>query len=100
MHRTRHDYQAFGLRIRSSLPLPEFIPDDSEGDPDVRIVYGSVPADLPEASLVRARFQAAAGALLLRIEGVARYLVTGGKRIVVEAEAQAHEEDEIGKSVV
>ena len=93
MHRTRHDYQAFGLRIRSSVLLPEFIAGDSEGGPDARIDYGSVPADLPEASLVRARFQAAAGALLLRIEGVARYLVTDGKRIVVAPEAQAHEED-------
>ena len=93
MHRTRHDYQAFGLRIRSFLPLPELTPDDSNGDPDARIVNGSVPADLPEASFVRARFQAAAGALLLRIEGVARYLVTDGRRIVVEPEAHAHEED-------
>ena len=93
MHRARHDYQAFGLRIRSSLPLPELIPDDSEGDPDAQIVYGSVPADLPNATFVRARFQAAAGAFLLRIEGVARYLVTDGRRIVVEPEAQALEED-------
>src|SRR5260221_9698305 len=87
---TRHDYRAFGLRIRSSLPLPELIPDDSKGNPDAHIVYGSVPAALPGASVVRARFQAAAGALLLRIEGVARYLVTDGRRIVVEPEAQAH----------
>lgn len=93
MHRTRHDYQAFGLRIRSCLPLPELIADESEGDPDAQIVYGSVPADLPQASFVRPRFQAAAGALLLRVEGVARYLVTDGNRIVVEPEAQAHEED-------
>lgn len=93
VHRTRHDHRAFGLRIRSCLPLPELIPDDSEGDPDAWIVYGSVPADLPEASLVRRRFQATAGALLLRIEGVARYLVTDGKRIVVEPEAQADEND-------
>ena len=73
-----NDYQAFGLRIRSSVPLPELIADDSDGDPDAQIVYGSVPADLPDASLVKARLQAAAGALLLRIEGVARYLVTDG----------------------
>lgn len=93
MHRARHDYEAFGLRIRSSLPLPELIPDDREGDPDARIVYGSVPAELPNASFVRPRFQAATGALLLRIEGVARYLVTDGKSIVVEPEAHAHEDD-------
>jgi hypothetical protein len=47
VHRPRHDYRAFGLRVRSWLPLPELIPDDSAGDPDARIVYGSVPADLP-----------------------------------------------------
>ena len=93
MHRTQHDYRAFGLKIRSSLPLPELIHDDGDGDPDARIVCGSVPADLPDASLVRRRFQATAGALLLRVEGVARYLVTDGTQIVVEAEPQAHEED-------
>jgi hypothetical protein len=93
VQRTRHDYQVFGLKIRSAVPLPELIADDGDGAPDAEIVYGSVPADLPEASLVKARLQAAAGALLLRIEGVARYLVTGGTRIVVEPEAQAHEED-------
>jgi hypothetical protein len=93
VHQTQHAYQAFGLRIRSCLPLPEIIPDDSEGDPDAQIVYGSVPADLPNASFVRARFQAAPGAFLLRIEGVARYLVTDGRRIVVEPDAHAYEED-------
>lgn len=93
MHQVRHDYRVFGLRIRSCLPLPELIRDDSEGDPDAEVVYGSLPADLPNASLVRARFQAAAGALLLRIEGVARYLVTDGRRIVVERDAHADEED-------
>ncbi len=93
VHRNRRDYRAFGLRIRSSLPLPELIPDDSEGAPDARIDCGAVPADLPQATLVRARVQAAAGALLLRIDGVARYLVTGGDRIVIEPEAQANAED-------
>jgi hypothetical protein len=93
VRRTQHDYRAFGLRIRSSLPLPELIRDDSDGDPDAQVICGSVPADLPDASLVRKRFQATAGALLLRIEGVARYLVTDGSQIVVEPEPQAHEED-------
>jgi hypothetical protein len=90
----RHnDYRAFGLKLRSTIPLPELIADDTSGDPDAQIVFGSVPPDLPRASLVRGRFQAAAGSLLLRIEGVARYLVSDGRRIVVEPDARAPDDD-------
>ena len=71
------------------MPLPELLPEAGEGDPDAQIVYGAVPAELAEPSMVGARFEAAAGVLLLRIEGVARYLVTGGRRIIVEPEPQA-----------
>lgn len=75
------------------MSLPELLPEPGEGDPDAQIVYGAVPAALAEPSLVGTRFQAAAGVLLLRIEGVARYLVTGGRRIVVEPEPHALEQD-------
>jgi hypothetical protein len=88
-----HEYQAFGLRIRSSLQLPQMLPATGEGEPDACIDCGTVPAELPEAVVVRKRFQAATGAFLLRIEGVARYLVTGGRRIVVEPEPGADDED-------
>ncbi len=88
-----HGHRIFGLRIRSALPLPELPPDPDGGDPDAHIVYGAVPTELAEPSLVGARFQAATGVLLLRIAGVARYLVNGGQRIVVESEPDALEED-------
>jgi hypothetical protein len=88
-----YDYRVFGLRIRSSMPLPELLHDAEGGDPDAEIVYGTVPAELAEPSMVRARFEAAAGVVLLRIEGVSRYLVTGGRRVVVEPEPHALEQD-------
>lgn len=88
-----HEYRAFGLQIRSSLPLPEMLPATGEGEPDACIDCGTVPAKLREAMVVRKRFEAAPGAFLLRIEGVARYLVTGGKRIVVDPERGAHDEE-------
>ena len=74
------------------MPLPELLPDVDAGDPDAQIVYGAVPAELAEPSLVGTRFQPAAGILLLRIEGVVRFLVTGGRSIVVEPNPHALEE--------
>lgn len=88
-----HDYQAFGLKIRSAVPLPELIAGDGAGEPDAWIDYDAVPAELPHAQVVTARVQARTGVLLLRVDGVARFLVTEGRRIIVDPDAQAQEED-------
>lgn len=91
--RTWHHCKAFGLKIRSRIPVPEFVADDGTGEADVEIDYGDVPAELENPSRVGVRFQAAEGVLLLRIEGVARYLVTAGRRILVQPEESADETD-------
>ncbi len=54
------------------------------GQADVEITEGVVPAVLPEARRSGLRFQAAPGRLLLKVDGVARYLITDGRRIVFE----------------
>lgn len=87
------DYTAYGLRVRSPLPLPfargrEDAP--AAGEPDVVVRLGAVPAALPgpadrrRSSGGRSVWEASPGAFLASLHGVARYLVTGGCEVVVE----------------
>ena len=80
-------YRAFGLTIASRLPLPELR--EGVGEPDVAVVSGSVPSELPDAVRKGVRFQVAPGRLWLQVDGVARYLARGGTQIVVDRAAGA-----------
>ena len=73
------DYQVFGLRVRSAIPLPELFMAEPGGDPDVTIVTGRVPA-------AHARFglQPIEGGLLLNIADTGRYEIRDGNRITVD----------------
>ena len=88
----RQDYRAFGMVIRSDLPLPA-----TElhhiGEPQVEIVHGFTPNAMPEAVTRDAWFHAAPDRLLLKIEGVARYLVEAGRCITIERQAGATDDD-------
>ena len=90
-----NDYTAYGLRVRSALPLPfALLPDVPDGErgsndePDVTIRLGEAPATLPAPARAGVRgvvWEAAApGAFVLNVDGVARYLVTGGCDVAVE----------------
>jgi hypothetical protein len=85
-------YTAFGLRIRSCLPMPELLPASGPGE-DITIVYGPVPVDLPEAVQKGVRFQAAPGRLLLKVDGVARYLVSDGRGVAIERDPAGDDDD-------
>lgn len=77
------DYAAYGLRLRSAVPLP-FPPAAPDGGVDVEVVFGKTPAALPVPW--RARhfpWQAVPGAFLFTVPKVARYLATAG-RVLVE----------------
>ena len=90
------DYEAYGLRVRSPVPLPfargREDPEDpaAAGEPDVVVRLGAVPAalagpaDRRRAPGGHAVWEAAAGAFLIGVHGVARYLVTGGREVLVE----------------
>ena len=97
MSRPPYEYTAYGLHVRSPFALP-FTPlpggphggrgsDGERGsrdEPDVRVRIGTVPAALPASADRRGLWESAPGAFLLDVPGVARYLATHGRDVLVE----------------
>ena len=78
-----YEYRAYGLHVRSAVPLPfGSLPEPSKAAPsvpDVTVRLGAVPATLPAGPghVTHTNiWQARPGAFLMHVEGVARYLVT------------------------
>lgn len=83
-------YLVAGLVISSEIELPELLPCPQHGgEPDVVIRFAPVPAGLPLAVQATAEAEIADNEVLLKIPGVARYLISGGTRIRVETESGA-----------
>jgi hypothetical protein len=84
-------YQAYSLPIVSELEFPEFLPAVGDaaasGEPPVTICYGAVPTELAHPTGRGVLYQASANQFLLKMDGVARYLVRNGHEIVVEPAA-------------
>ncbi len=80
-------FRAFGVNIASDIFFHEL--ETTEGVPDVRIVLGETPQEIPEALVSNDRYQAAANQFLLRAAQAGRYYVADGKRIVVEPDQAA-----------
>ncbi len=89
---TEHHHTAFGLHIRSCIALPEVV-SAPEADGDVRISYGTVPAELEGTVARGVRYQAAAGRLQLQVDGIARYLISGGREITIDRDPAADDDD-------
>ncbi|MGC1308432.1 MAG: hypothetical protein WA885_14500 [Phormidesmis sp.] len=85
-------YSGYGLTIQSDLQLPELQSAD-EGTADVKIQFGSVPADLPDAAKGVA-WQAVPGQLLLNVQDVARYWVTNGDTITIDPYGDCDQEED------
>lgn len=77
------DYSVFGLRVCSSLELPELFPVAGAAAPDITIDLGSVPE---VAQGEGDGLNDVNGALVLAIPQVARYRIEAGNRIIVDAE--------------
>lgn len=86
-------HTAFGLRIDSVLELPQLLSGDAATPADASIEYGLVPDHLPDAVVSGVRFDSVPGKLLLRVDGVARYLVTNGNHIVIQRDPAAQDLD-------
>jgi hypothetical protein len=71
----------FGLKIRSEISLPELLPDEFSGAPDVTISRGVVSGQGIEQSGLHGNGKS----LMLLIPDVARYRIENGRAIIVEA---------------
>jgi hypothetical protein len=89
----RYYYRAFGLVMVSELELPELPRFEGGAPPDVEILRGIVPDALEEPLKAGVRYQIKPGHLLLRMDGVARFYVSRGSRVVVEQAPGAKDED-------
>lgn len=88
---TLNRYTAFGLEIESELELPWLL-GGSEGSPDVTIRLGEVPYDLTDPIGRAGYFEANADSFLFRIKDTARYLIVGGREIIVDRQPGWHED--------
>jgi hypothetical protein len=87
--RTPGNYFAFGLHLRSALPLPEVSTLPAGGDaPSVDIRLGNA-GEMPAARYRDAVSEIGADDYLLTIKDVARYRVRNGREIVVDPCSEA-----------
>lgn len=91
LSKTNSIYHAFGLRIASAIPFLEM--PQTEGSPDVTIVYGKTPESLSDPKISGVRYQAGLREFLLQVDNVARYYVSNGNHIIVERETGAADEE-------
>jgi hypothetical protein len=78
-----YKYTAFGLQIASEPELPGLMP--GTGNPDVTIRFGVVPVNLPEPIKGKGvAYELNDKSFLLKVPGIARFLVTMGNEITIE----------------
>ncbi len=81
-------YLISGLRVASEIELAGAIPDTSPGETEsaVSIRRGPVPQSLGDATASGPTWEMADGNFLLRVPRLARFLISAGRNITVEAE--------------
>lgn len=87
-------YVICGLSVESDIGLPG-VRETDEGSSacDVVVRRGPVPLALDGAAYAGPTWQATDSRFLFHVPGVARYLITAGHEVVMEAEASADEAD-------
>ena len=83
----KYHYKVYGLTIGSELELPELSPIQNT-KVDVSIGFGNVPEHLPEVRGSGILFEAALNDFLFKFEGIGRYRVQDGNRILIQAEKE------------
>ena len=85
-------YSCFDFRLRTALPLRELhpaAPDDAR--PIVEVGLGAVPETLPGGGETVGGLQVAGDQALLTVAGTGRYLVRGGREILVDPDPEGSE---------
>ena len=89
-----HFYRVSGLLVSSQIDLPGLIANPVMNDtPDVTIRHNAVPHTLEGVTSKGPTWEIAGDQFLLRIIGIARFLVTGGRDIAFELEDGATQDD-------
>jgi hypothetical protein len=87
-----NNYTAFGLQISSEQELPGLLP--GNGNPEVTIRFGKVPENLPEPLKGKGvAYELNTGSFLLKVPGIANFLVSNGNEIVIEKHNRADDHD-------
>jgi hypothetical protein len=73
-------YRVYGLGVRSDFPLPDLRQDEASGEVDVDIRVGTVPATGGDSDGLCLDAESA----VLRIKGIASYLIRAAREIVVD----------------
>src|ERR1700679_2773574 len=86
MEREVKIYLFGGIGLASEIPLPELSPcgPDTDPMPQINIRLGPVPRSLPHGTEVDPDCFLTRSEYLLNVQGVARYLVSHGREIVVD----------------
>ena len=82
-------YRISGLSVASEIALPGLLAGAPSAAPEVTIRRGEVPEALPAAKASGVTWQRCDQQFLLRVPAVARFMLTGGRDIVVAPEAEA-----------
>lgn len=78
-------YHLYGLTLHATLACPE-LPSGGEDPPDVILREGRAPAALANPKRQGVCFQATAEQVLLQVPGVARFLISAGREILIDRE--------------
>jgi hypothetical protein len=83
-------YDVHGLVLASEVPLPELELRQREatGEPDIRLAMGPLPVG-PRRTTDLPYVHAQNGQAVLKIPGAGRYLISGGRDLLIEPEADA-----------
>jgi len=82
-------YKAYSLNISSSIALPEL--PFGEGPPDISIRDGAVPTRLADAGKIGICYQVGPNRVLITIDGLGRFLISGGDEVLVERDPSVEE---------
>lgn len=86
-----YTYRAYDLNFGLEFPCPELLP--TEGQPDVVVRYGDVPAALENPQAQGVLYAAKSDQFLLKLDNIADYLVENGNEIVIAPQPQATEDE-------